>query len=109
MTSRPHFEAKRNYSTGGKAGPPTWPLAKLGPEKGYATRKQRQLVPATERGWQPRVNSYLAFTPWALLAPLLPASWPHTSVTLALGTEQRREGIKEESSREQVDGRKQKQ
>lgn len=54
------------------------------------------------------MNLYLVFTPWALLAPLLPASWPHTSVTLALGTEQRREGMKEESSREQVDGRKQK-
>lgn len=62
----------------------------------------------TPGGWQPRVNSYQAFTLWALLTPLLPALWPHTSVTLALGTEQRREGIKEESSREQVAGRKQK-
>lgn len=34
---------------------------------------------------------------------------PHTSASLALGTEQRGEGIKEESSREQVAGRTQKQ
>ena len=47
--------------------------------------------------------------PWALPAPLLPAMRPHTSASLALGTEQRGEGIKEESSREQVAGRKQQQ
>lgn len=104
VTHRPHSGTQRNSSTGVNAGPPSQPLAELSAERRSAARRQRQLVPATPGGWQPRASSHRVFTP---CTP--PASWPHTSASHALGTEHSREGIREESSGEQVAGRKQEQ
>lgn len=97
VTHGPHSGPKRNSSTGVNAGPPSQPLAELSAEGRSATRRQRQLVPATPGGWQPRASSHRVFTP---RTP--PASWPHTSASCALGTEHSREGIREELSGQPV-------
>lgn len=95
VTHRPRSGTK---SGGGRAGPPRQPLAELSTEERCASGRQRQLVPETLGGWQPRGSSHQVFTPCVQPAPLPPASWPHTSASQALGTEHRREGTSHESS-----------